>query len=218
MLCYLSTRQAAVKFPPHRILVVSPGRGAAITIAYELPFSVLQAHGFAWDFQLEGELNAENLTGCALLILYRCRQARTIALLRLARKKGIPVLYELDDDLLAPPPDESWGELYRKDFHRHIIETLLAEADLIKAGSLELAKRLEKRGFRAVYQPYPVKLLALPRKKGGKPLFSVLVISAPPITARISKPSSRPCCALISSFGNGCSLNLSAVTLRAGQN
>lgn len=165
MLCYLDPRQAAAKPPLHKILVVSPGRGAAITIAYELPFSILQDHGFVWDFRLEGELKARDLTGCALLVLYRCRQARTIAFLRLARKMGIPVLYELDDDLLAPPPDESWGELYRKEFHRHILETLLAEADLIKAGSPELAKRLEKRGFSAVYQPYPVQLLALPAKK-----------------------------------------------------
>ena len=52
MLCFLRTRQAAVKFPLHKILVVSPGRGAAITIAYELPFSVLQADGFTWDFRL----------------------------------------------------------------------------------------------------------------------------------------------------------------------
>src|SRR5690554_7597611 len=110
MLCFLSTRQATAKSPSHKILVVSPGRGAAITIAYELPFSVLQADGFAWRFRLEGELNAEDLTGCTLLILYRCRQARTIAFLRLARKKGIPILYELDDDLLAPPPDESRSE------------------------------------------------------------------------------------------------------------
>ncbi|NLW10028.1 MAG: hypothetical protein GX036_09270 [Firmicutes bacterium] len=181
MLCFLRTRQAAVKFPLHKILVVSPGRGAAITIAYELPFSVLQADGFTWDFRLEGELNAGDLTGCTLLVLYRCRQARTIALLRLARKRGIPVLYELDDDLLAPPPDESWGQLYREDFRRQIIETLLAEADLVKAGSPELAKRLKKQGFRAVYQPYPVKLLALPvKKKGGNPSFPCWLFRHPP--------------------------------------
>lgn len=180
MLCFLRTRQAAVKFPLHKILVVSPGRGAAITIAYELPFSVLQADGFTWDFRLEGELNAGDLTGCTLLVLYRCRQARTIALLRLARKRGIPVLYELDDDLLAPPPDESWGQLYREDFRRQIIETLLAEADLVKAGSPELAKRLKKQGFRAVYQPYPVKLLALPVKKREEtPLFRVGYLGTP---------------------------------------
>ncbi len=180
MLCFLNNRQTAAKPSRHKILVVSPGRGAAITIAYELPFSVLAAHGFTWDFQLEGELNAGNLAGCTLLILYRCRQARTIAFLRLAREKGIPVLYELDDDLLAPPTDESWGELYRKEFRRHIIETLLVEADLIKAGSPELAKRLQKRGFNAIYRPYPVKLLALPVKKREEiPLFRVGYFGTP---------------------------------------
>ncbi|NLY88087.1 MAG: glycosyltransferase family 4 protein [Firmicutes bacterium] len=180
MLCFLSTRQATAKSPSHKILVVSPGRGAAITIAYELPFSVLQADGFAWRFRLEGELNAEDLTGCTLLILYRCRQARTIAFLRLARKKGIPILYELDDDLLAPPPDESWGEPYRNDFRWQIIETLLTEADLIKAGSPELAKRLKKRGFRAIYRPYPVKLLDLPTKKREEaPVFRVGYFGTP---------------------------------------
>lgn len=177
---FFSPRQAAVKSPLHKILVVSPGRGPAITIAYELPFSILQAHGFAWDFRLEGELDAGDLTGCALLVLYRCRQARTVAFLRLARKKGIPVLYELDDDLLAPPPDESWGELYQKEFCRYIMETLLAEADLVKAGSPELAKRLEERGFSAFYQPYAAPLLPLPaRKREEASLFHVGYFGTP---------------------------------------
>ena len=171
-----SPRQAAVK-SPSKILVVSPAGGHHHRL--RITFSILQAHGFAWDFRLEGELDAGDLTGCALLVLYRCRQARTVAFLRLARKKGIPVLYELDDDLLAPPPDESWGELYQKEFCRYIMETLLAEADLVKAGSPELAKRLEERGFSAFYQPYAAHSCPCRQERGKASLFHVGYFGTP---------------------------------------
>ncbi len=89
---------------------------------------------------------------------------------RLARRRGIPIIYEIDDDLLQPPLDEEWGRRYLQSFRPQLIKRIMDEADLIKAGSKELAERLLNKGYHAVYLPYAVELQPFAPETAGSPL------------------------------------------------
>ena len=141
-----------------QVLIVVPETSAAAQMIYELPFREMPGEVFSRRLVLEYYLRVEDLDGIQIVILYRCIQGSTLSLLRLARGKRIKAIYEIDDDLLEPPEDECWGNRYR---HRHIPEIIrmfLAEADLIKAGSPELARRLSRKGYPVVCLPYTAKI------------------------------------------------------------
>jgi glycosyltransferase involved in cell wall biosynthesis len=140
-----------------RVLIVAPEISAAVRMIYEIPFRVLAGPDFLWRAVYEYYLKPEDLKDVNILILYRCVQGSTLSLARLARLTGIKVIYELDDDLLDPPGDESWGKRYRIGHLSEIIKMFLAQVDLVKAGSPELARRLKQRGYPVVYQPYAAK-------------------------------------------------------------
>jgi glycosyltransferase involved in cell wall biosynthesis len=151
------------------VLVVTASMSAAIRNLYEVPFRVLSSPTFSWHIVSEYTLKIEDLQGINILILYRCIQGSTLSLVRLAHLFNIKVIYELDDDLLVPPEDESWGLRYRTSHLSQIIKLFLAEVDLIKAGSPELAGRLKEKGFPVVYQPYSVKARDLSMEETGPP-------------------------------------------------
>jgi hypothetical protein len=140
-----------------RVLIVASQNG--YEQIYKIPFELLQ--DWAYDFRAvrEHELKPVDVGETDYLILYRCTTGPVLSLARLAKAKEIPVIYELDDDLLSIPEDEDWGKRCVDRGLSWITGLFLQEADIIKAGSPELAKRLEKRGYSAVYQPYPVRFI-----------------------------------------------------------
>jgi hypothetical protein len=149
------------------VLIVAPEAGTLVRMAYDIPFRALPGNELNWRFILEARLRPSDLIPVDLLVLGRCYQAATLSLARLARRLGVKVLYELDDDLLAPPRDEPWGRHYEQSGLSQTIRSFLDESDLVKAGSPELARRLEKRGYPSIYQDYGVQPQPLPP---GKPV------------------------------------------------
>ena len=140
------------------ILVVAPEKSTATRMVYEIPFRLLSGPNFSWRTVSEYYLRLEDLNDIQVLILYRCIQDSTLSLARFARLLRIRVIYELDDDLLEPPEDVSWGKRDRSGHLSQIIKMFLDEADQVKAGSPELARRLQERGYPTVYQPYTAKI------------------------------------------------------------
>jgi glycosyltransferase involved in cell wall biosynthesis len=144
------------------LLIVASEAFAITWMSYEIPFRVLPEQVFSWRIVQEYHLKPADLEGIDVLVLYRCFQGSTLSLVRLAKLKKIKVIYELDDDLLDPPTDQSWGERYRNSHLSQIIKMFLSQVDLVKAGSPELARRLKERGYPAIYQPYAAKTCELP--------------------------------------------------------
>jgi glycosyltransferase involved in cell wall biosynthesis len=140
------------------VLVAVPETSSASRMIYELPFRELPAGEFSWRIVIEYYMKAEDLQEIQILIIYRCVQGATLSLIRLARAKRIKVIYEIDDDLLEPPGDECWGKRYRERHISEIIQMFLTEADLVKAGSPELAHRLNQKGYPVIYQPFTAKI------------------------------------------------------------
>jgi glycosyltransferase involved in cell wall biosynthesis len=143
------------------ILIATPEDGVLTQMAYSIPFATLSQEKLEWRLVFEAHLQRSDLAGVDCLILCRCSNSATLSVVRFARHHGIKVLYELDDNLLEPPLDEEWGRRYSQSCRPRVIELLLDESDLIKAGSPELARRLLRRGYRAIYQPYAINLLPL---------------------------------------------------------
>ena len=140
-----------------KILVIASNYSSGIRIGYEIPFEILSAARLIrYTVKLEHQLNSEDLFELDWLILYRCLHGKTLSLVRYAKKRGIQVSYELDDDLLNPPSDEVWGERHLCTGIPQIVKLFLKEADLIKVGSKVLVARLEEAGFDSIYQPYAV--------------------------------------------------------------
>ncbi len=142
---------------PH-VLVVAPETFTMTRMIYEIPFHGLSMQALVWRIISEHSLKLEDLQDIQVLIFYRCIQDLTLSLARFAHLNQIKVIYELDDDLLDPPEDSSWGRRYKISHLSEIIKMFLAEVDLVKAGSPELARRLKERGYPAIYQPYTAKI------------------------------------------------------------
>jgi hypothetical protein len=151
------------------VLVVAPEASPATRMIYEIPFRVLTGSDFSWRIVSEYYLKIKDLQDIDTLILYRCIQGSTLSLVRYARLIHIKVIYELDDDLLEPPEDASWGRRYRTGQLSQVIKMFLAEVDLVKAGSPELAHRLKERGYPVIYQPYTAKICNMPIEETGPP-------------------------------------------------
>ena len=144
------------------VLVVAPKTFTMTRMVYEIPFLDLPVQAVAWRIVSEYSLKLEDLQDLNTLILYRCIQDSTLSLARFAHLNQIKVIYELDDDLLEPPEDASWALRYKRSHLPQIIKMFLAEVDLVKTGSPELARRLKERGYPAIYQPYTAKIYDLP--------------------------------------------------------
>ncbi len=153
---------------PH-VLVVAPETFTITRMVYEIPFRDLSRQTLVWRIIPEYYLKIEDLQDVNVLVLYRCIQGSTLSLARFARLRRIKVIYELDDDLLEPPEDTSWGLRYRTGHLSQIIKMFLAEVDLVKAGSPELARRLKEKGFPVIYQPYTAKICDLPVNTANPP-------------------------------------------------
>ncbi len=151
------------------VLIVAPEAGALVRMAYDIPFRALPGNELSWRFVLEVQLQRSDLITIDLLVLGRCYQASTLSLARVARRRGVKIVYELDDDLLEPPQDESWGRHYEQSGLSQMIRRFLDESDLVKAGSPELARRLEKRGYSSIYQEYGFQPQPLPPGKPAPP-------------------------------------------------
>jgi len=151
-----------------RLLVVAPGDSAGFQIAYKLPFAFLPART-SWAVTMEFNLDRDDLNGVDILVLCRCTSGGTLSLARLAKRLGLGVIYEMDDDLLDPPAAEPWGRRYLESRLPEVIGRFLSEADLVKTGSPELARRLCKRGFNAIHQPYAVRMRELHNVRTGPP-------------------------------------------------
>ncbi len=149
-----------------RVLIVSSQTG--YEQIYKIPFKLLSDSGYGFRMIPEYNLKAGDIVETDYLILYRCTSGPVLSLVRLAKAKKVPVIYELDDDLLALPDDTEWGQRCIDRGLSWVVSLFLREAGIIKAGSPELARRLEKRGYFTVYQPYPVKFI----KKEGISLGS----------------------------------------------
>ncbi len=144
-----------------QVLIVASQAAPATRMIYEIPFRILSGPFLGWRIIPEYYLKPSDIEGINVLVLYRCFKGSTLSIIRLARVRRIKVVYELDDDLIDPPVDENWGVRFRNSHFPEIIKMFLAEADLIKAGSPELARRLNERGYPAIYQPYTAKICEL---------------------------------------------------------
>lgn len=152
------------------VMVVTPTLGAGTEICYRIPFEILcNTRAITYRIFLEYHFQQEDLAGVSVLILYRCLQGRTLTLANYARKKGIKVIYEMDDDLLDPPEDETWGKRYRRCGFPHIVGRFLKTAHQVKAGSPVLVERLGNQGIESIYQPYAVRARKNPPLRSGPP-------------------------------------------------
>lgn len=85
-----------------------------------------------------------------LLVLSRCTSALGSDWIRLARDAGIPVIFHIDDDLLAVPASlgASKFKAYNQPERLQALRNNIAGSDLLYVSTPELAKRFHEHGIR----------------------------------------------------------------------
>jgi glycosyltransferase involved in cell wall biosynthesis len=113
----------------------------------------------AVDFEIvpyRASASNSQLADADVLVISRVHDASVLKLFREAKSRhGLPVVFSWDDDFFAIP--ESLGDLARHHRHPEIIaglETLLSEADLVKASTPLIEKRTRQYTDRVVRMPY----------------------------------------------------------------
>lgn len=139
------------------ILVVSDGkRGPSATqrISFEQPFATTDAEdnvriAFAGDPK-DGEAVSRSFAehGPDLLILSRYTSVRGSDWISMARVAGIPVIFHIDDDLLAVPSSLGAAKhsAYNSPERLRALRTNIDNSDLVYASTRALAKRLLEHG------------------------------------------------------------------------
>jgi hypothetical protein len=91
----------------------------------------------------------ERMAGCELLLIHRSHEAEILELVRHAKRRGMAVVYDNDDDMRAIPR----GDASHRDYGgfagsraQQEIRRLLQQADLAIASSLQIAERFREYG------------------------------------------------------------------------
>jgi glycosyltransferase involved in cell wall biosynthesis len=143
------------KKPIERILVVGDGKrgpGATQMISFGQPFDA--RHGptparvnFEIDYSdVEKVREAFASHQPDVLILSRCTTPRGLEWIRLAREAHLPVLFHIDDDLLAVPPSlgEAKFKAYNDPARLAALRANIEACDLLYASNPTLAARLKE--------------------------------------------------------------------------
>lgn len=145
--------------PQTNILVISDGKhgpGATQLISFGQPFSTSDGEApVSISFETD-QLDAAEIgrvlaqRSCDLLILSRCTSKQGVEWIAQGRSAGIPVIFHIDDDLLAVP--ESLGETKYKAYNNperlKALRENVERCDLVYASTPELARRLKEHGIR----------------------------------------------------------------------
>ncbi len=146
--------------PPQRVLALADSVGATQYIFFEQPLRPAVAAGAlaltmarddpAWD-----EADARESLWCrhrpTVLVLSRYSNARALAFVDDARRRGVPVLFHIDDDLLDVPLalGSSKYNHYHQPERLAALRRALNSADLVFASTEPLARRLREHGIAA---------------------------------------------------------------------
>ena len=146
-----------------RILFVANANVPTLQLSFEKPLAALVERGtIVTDLLTEGDLRQvaltaehqddvdawidQRLAGFDPRLIIFCRYSGPFheQLVDWARRRSIPIMYHIDDDLLAIPPDigERKHQLHNAPERLQAVESLLKAADLVYASTQPLGARL----------------------------------------------------------------------------
>lgn len=130
------------------------GPTATQMISFGQPFADAPDAPFriAFERDLASPAEVDSAFAChapAILVLSRYTSALGHEWIQLARRSGIPVIFHIDDDLLAVPASlgESKFKAYNSPERLQALRDNIEQADLVYVSTAELAKRFRQHGI-----------------------------------------------------------------------
>jgi len=125
-----------------KILAILPGVMPSTLIYIVKPFLRLQAEGqIRLRVALEAYLNSNVVTWSDLIVFCRNVEPRYGYILDLVRSRGIPYIYDIDDNLFEVPDQVSDGDYYRAPERLALLTEYLRHASLVRVYSRALKER-----------------------------------------------------------------------------
>lgn len=131
------------EFPKMRICVVCPhpGDGTAWWRVVS-PLSVLREQtGGHFDFEIFSEVDHVMISKFDILLMQRPIRPNDVGYMHMAKKLGIPVIVEYDDDYTNVPANNPRMMMYMQPEVQQRVRELLSGADLVTTSTPELKKR-----------------------------------------------------------------------------
>lgn len=137
---------------PLRFIMVTEGRIASASILDRV-FSGLHRQG-AWDYQACYEWDhsfadiGEAIRSADAVLFLRCTRPEEAELFDLAKQRGLPIIYCIDDDFDALDPGTTHGQFYSQPEMVEGRNRIIRNADVVWVFTQEMADRLRDRAQR----------------------------------------------------------------------
>jgi len=115
---------------------------------------------------LEGQTDHDDIEWAEVVVFCRNNEPRHASILAAAQSRGLPLIYDLDDNLLELPPDCQGASPSRDAARRAMLEVYLRSAALVRVYSRSLAQNVAALNARvvAMFAPVDLSLIAPPRE------------------------------------------------------
>ncbi len=131
--------------PPTRVLAILPGYIPPTIINVVNPLQYLQQRGFIdLTIYLEDEVQVEQVINTDIIVACRNIEPACKQIFDLAQRLGIPIIYDLDDNLLAIPRRIQGSEYYHNQERQAFVRWIMRNANLVRVYSPVLQNVVEQ--------------------------------------------------------------------------
>ena len=146
-----------------RILAILPGFIPSTMITVVKPLVALHGRGrISARIVLEQQAGQRDVDWADAIVFCRNTEPRHAPLLAAARTRGVPLLYDLDDNLLELPSDSRDPSRLAEPSRQAMLEEYLRAATLVRVYSPPVAQRVKELTPRVAQTFAPVDLALVP--------------------------------------------------------
>jgi len=168
-----------VKTDLPRVLAVLPGFIPSTMITVVKPLVNLHRSGRVFArIVLEAQAGRTDLDWADAIVFCRNAAPRHAPLLAAARRRGTPLIYDLDDNLFELPPNCEGLPRVREGSRQAMLEEYLRAATLVRVYSQPLADRVAALNPRVVRTFAPVDMSLVPPPRETRPAGPIKIVYA----------------------------------------
>ena len=163
---------------PHVLAVLPHFIPSAMITVVKPMLNLHRAGRIAARIVLEPQAGRRDLDWADAVVFCRNSEPRYRPFLAAARARGVPTIYDLDDNLLELPPDCEGSSQVRETSRQAMIEEYLGSASLVRVYSPLVAERVAAMNERVTRIVAPVDLSLVPADEKPRPRGPIRIVYA----------------------------------------
>jgi hypothetical protein len=173
-----------VRFPPShdhrpRVLAAIPGVFPSTVINVAKPLMRLHESGaIDLDLSFHFLVRRKQIERADVLVMSHTIDPSHGWILDCAREAGTPLLYDIDENLLEPPPDEPGLDFHRAPGRQAMVRQALSQAAIVRTYAPALARYLQPFNANVVRADGPVEWRLVPSEPPARPSDRVRIVYA----------------------------------------